>query len=470
MLTETLNYLSMTDIGELESEERERLRRVVSLSTELSDITEVEYRQVRLERVVLIGVWASGTLAGAEASMQELARLAETAGCQVVDAVIQRRDSPDAATYIGSGKVQEIRRLVSATNADTIICDGELSPAQLRRLETETKVKVVDRTWLILDIFARHAKSREGKNQVALAQMEYMLPRLRGWGEALSRQAGGRAGGASGGVGTRGPGETKLETDRRRIRQQISKLRRELKELAIVRNTQRQHRMQSGINQIALVGYTNAGKSSLLNLLTSAGVLVQDELFATLDPTVRQMHLPSGRDVTLADTVGFVRHLPHQLVEAFKSTLEEVVHADLLLHIVDSTSDRIEDHLDAVREVLMEIHAPLEREVIVFNKIDALSPDALAQLKRTYPESIMVSAKSGEGKELMLQSIDSSLPGQEFDLWALLPYGEEKLLERLRRHSNILTLRYEESGTLIHVRTDAQFAQALQSFIIKPED
>jgi GTP-binding protein HflX len=459
----------MTDIGELESEERERLRRVVSLSTELTDITEVEYRQVRLERVVLIGVWDTGTLTDAEASMAELARLAETAGCSVVDAVIQRRESPDAATYIGSGKVQEIRHLVSVTNADTIICDGELSPAQLRRLETETKVKVVDRTWLILDIFARHAKSREGKNQVSLAQMEYMLPRLRGWGEALSRQAGGRAGGASGGVGTRGPGETKLETDRRRIRQQISKLRKDLKDLAKVRQTQRQHRMQSGVSQVALVGYTNAGKSSLLNLLTGAGVLVQDELFATLDPTVRKLNLPSGREVTMADTVGFVRHLPHQLIEAFKSTLEEVTHASTLLHVVDASSDRIEDHIDAVREVLMEIKAPLEREVIVFNKIDSVSREVVTRLEQNYPDCVLVSALTGAGKEQLLEKIDSHVPGQEFEIWALLPYGEEKLLEKLRRHSNILSLRYEESGTLIHVKTDVQFAQALHSFRIEGE-
>ncbi|MGA0857600.1 MAG: GTPase HflX [Candidatus Nanopelagicales bacterium] len=459
----------MSDIGELESQERERLRRVQSLSTELQDITEVEYRQVRLERVVLIGVWASGSLSSAEASMQELARLAETAGCTVVDAVIQRRDSPDAATYIGSGKVQEIRHLVHSTDADTIICDGELSPAQLRRLETETKVKVVDRTWLILDIFARHAKSREGKNQVSLAQMEYMLPRLRGWGEALSRQAGGRAGGAGGGVGTRGPGETKLETDRRRIRQQISKLRNELKDLAKVRTTQRHHRMQTGISQVALVGYTNAGKSSLLNLITGAGVLVQDELFATLDPTVRQLHLPSGREVTMADTVGFVRHLPHQLVEAFKSTLEEVIQADVLVHVVDATSERIEDQIDAVREVLMEIRAPLDRELIVFNKADALTVDQRKRLEQNYPESVLISAKTGEGQDGLLNAIDERLPGQDFEIWALLPYGEEKLLERLRRHSNIVSIEYRDSGTLIHVKTDSQFAEVLHSYRIVKE-
>ncbi|MEY4348223.1 MAG: hypothetical protein RIS43_642, partial [Actinomycetota bacterium] len=256
------------DRGELELEERRALRRVEGLSTELTDITEVEYRQLRLERVVLVGVWTQGSLEHAERSMTELARLAETAGCTIVDALIQRRDAPDSATFIGSGKVQELRQIVVAENADTVICDGELSPSQLRKLEETIKVKVVDRTWLILDIFAQHARSKEGKAQVSLAQMEYMLPRLRGWGETLSRQAGGRAGGGSGGVGTRGPGETKLETDRRRVRDQMAKLRRELKDMARVRTTQRSARRRSGIPQVAIAGYTNAGKSSLLNRLT----------------------------------------------------------------------------------------------------------------------------------------------------------------------------------------------------------
>ena len=298
-----IDYGTDFDKGDFELEERRALRRIAGLSTELEDITEVEYRKLQLERVVLVGVWTHGTLAEAERSMTELARLAETAGCTIVEAVVQRREAPDAATFIGSGKVRELRSIVVAEGADTVICDGELSPSQLRKLEEIVKVKVVDRTWLILDIFAQHARSREGKAQVALAQMEYMLPRLRGWGEALSRQAGGRAGGGTGGVGTRGPGETKLETDRRRVRDQMAKLRRELKEMGKVRTTQRSARRRSGTPQVAIAGYTNAGKSSLLNRLTGAGVMVEDALFATLDPTVRKARTPSGRDFTLADTV-----------------------------------------------------------------------------------------------------------------------------------------------------------------------
>src|SRR5690625_4922341 len=281
-------------IGELQLEARGSLRRVVGLSTELTDVTEVEQRQLRLEQVVLVGVWTSGTAEEAETSMAELAALAETAGSHVLDALIQRRDRPDPSTYIGSGKARELADIVESTGADTVICDGELSPAQLTSLERVVDVKVIDRTVLILDIFAQHATSREGKAQVALAQMEYMLPRLRGWGESMSRQAGGRAG-AAGGVGLRGPGETKIETDRRRIRSRMAKLRREIAAMKTARRTERDRRRRSDLPSVAIVGYTNAGKSSLLNALTGAGVLVEDALFATLDPTTRRAELPDGR-------------------------------------------------------------------------------------------------------------------------------------------------------------------------------
>ena len=296
--------------------DRQALRRVAGLSTELADISEAEYRQLRLERVVLIGVWTSGSAKDAENSMTELAALAETAGSQVLEALMQRRDKPDPATFIGSGKVSELKGVVKATGADTVICDGELSPGQLRNLEDKVKVKVVDRTALILDIFAQHAKSKEGKAQVELAQMSYMLPRLRGWGDSLSRQAGG--------IGGRGPGETKIEVDRRRIRDRMAKLRREINEMKTSRDTKRQERRRHAIPSVAIAGYTNAGKSSLLNRLTNAGVLVQNALFATLDPTVRRAETADGRIYTLSDTVGFVRHLPHELIDAFRSTLEEV--------------------------------------------------------------------------------------------------------------------------------------------------
>ncbi|PRC45265.1 GTPase HflX, partial [Mycobacterium sp. ITM-2017-0098] len=322
--------------GELALEDRVALRRVAGLSTELTDVSEVEYRQLRLERVVLVGVWTDGTAADADASMAELAALAETAGSEVLEGLIQRRDKPDPSTFIGSGKAQELRELVVATGADTVICDGELSPAQLNALEKAVKVKVIDRTALILDIFAQHATSREGKAQVAYAQMEYMLPRLRGWGESMSRQGGG-AGGSGGGVGTRGPGETKIETDRRRIRERMAKLRREIRDMKQVRDTQRSRRLANDVPSVAIVGYTNAGKSSLLNALTGAGVLVENALFATLEPTTRRGELSDGREFVLTDTVGFVRHLPTQLVEAFRSTLEEVVDAELLVHVVDGS-------------------------------------------------------------------------------------------------------------------------------------
>src|SRR5215207_1820431 len=332
-------------------EDRQALRRVPRLATELVDVTEVEYRQLRLERVGLVGVCISSTATDAENSLAELGRLAETAGSHVLEAVIQRRDRPDPATYLGSGKAKELRDLVVATGADTVICDGELTPGQLRKLEEIVKVKVIDRTALILDIFAQHARSREGKAQVELAQLQYMLPRLRGWGESMSRQAGGRVAGG-GGIGTRGPGETKIETDRRRINTRIAKLRRQLAELGATRATQRQERVRHEVPSVALAGYTNAGKSSLLNQLTGAGVLVEDALFATLDPTVRRAESPDGREYTLTDTVGFVRHLPHQLVEAFRSTLEEVSDSDLVLHVVDGSDPDPEGQIAAVREVI----------------------------------------------------------------------------------------------------------------------
>ncbi|HEU4676328.1 MAG TPA: GTPase HflX, partial [Motilibacteraceae bacterium] len=272
------------DGDQLDLADRQALRRVAGLSTELTDVTEVEYRQLRLERVVLIGVWTEGTAEEAENSLAELAALAETAGSQVLEGVVQRRDRPDPATYVGSGKARELREIVVSTGADTVICDGELTPGQLIHLEDVVKVKVIDRTALILDIFAQHAKSREGKAQVALAQMQYMLPRLRGWGESMSRQAGGRVAGG-GGIGTRGPGETKIETDRRRIRNRMAKLRREIADMGTARDTKRQERRRHAVPSVAIAGYTNAGKSSLLNRLTGAGVLVENALFATLDPT-----------------------------------------------------------------------------------------------------------------------------------------------------------------------------------------
>ena len=449
--------------GELDLEDRQALRRVAGLSTELQDVTEVEYRQVRLEQVVLVGVWTEGTAWQAERSLVELARLAETAGAQVLEGLIQRRDRPDPATYIGSGKAQELRRVVVATGADTVICDGELTPGQLRHLEDVVKVKVVDRTWLILDIFAQHARSKAGRAQVSLAQMEYLLPRLRGWGESLSRQAGGRAGGATGGVGTRGPGETKIETDRRRIRDQMSVLRKQLKEMERVRRTQRSGRRRSGTPAVAIAGYTNAGKSSLLNRLTGAGVLVEDELFATLDPTVRRLELPSGRACTVADTVGFVRHLPHHLVEAFRSTLEEVTEADLVLHVVDGSDAEPEEQMSAVREVLSEIGAGNLPELIVINKCDTADPMDIARLRRQEPDAVIVSARTGEGIPELLAALDARLPHPEVDIDLVVPYDRGDLIAQAHERGEVIAEEHLADGTRLKARVSPELAARLQA-------
>ena len=439
----------------LDLDARAGLRRVAGLSTELEDVTEVEYRQLRLERVVLIGVWVNGTLEAEERSMAELALLAKTAGSQVLDALIQRRDRPDPATFIGSGKLQELRQIVVATGADTVVCNGELSPGQLRQMEEVVKVKVVDRTWLILDIFAQHARSREGKAQVALAQMQYMLPRLRGWGAALSRQ--------SGGIGTRGPGETKLETDRRRIGKSMAKLRREIADMEKSRTTQRQARRKANVPSVAITGYTNAGKSSLLNRITSAGVLVENALFATLDPTVRQARTSTGREFTLSDTVGFVRDLPHQLVEAFRSTLEEVSASDLILHVVDGSDPDPEGQIRAVREVLAEIDATHLPELIVFNKADIADPLTIDEMLRKYPDSIAVSAATGLNIDLLLQAVEAKLPWPQVDIKATIPYDRGELLAKVYREGQVLSRTDTEQGTVVVARVPQSIAAAIEA-------
>jgi GTP-binding protein HflX len=454
--------------GDYELAERAALRRVAGLSTELEDITEVEYRQLRLERVVLVGVWTEGTAADSDASLAELARLAETAGSEVLEGVVQRRDKPDPATYIGSGKVAELRDVVQATGADTVICDGELSPGQLRQLEERLKVKVIDRTALILDIFAQHARSKEGKAQVELAQLQYLMPRLRGWGETLSRQAGGRAGGGNGGVGLRGPGETKIETDRRRIRDRIAKLRRELAAIKVIRETKRSRRVANEIPSVAIAGYTNAGKSSLLNALTDAGVLVEDALFATLDPTTRRALTPEGLPYTLTDTVGFVRHLPHQLVEAFRSTLEEVGQADLLVHVVDGSDAMPESQVKAVREVLAEINeesgTPMPRELLVVNKIDAVGDLGLARLRHLFPDASFVSAHSGLGIEELKVRIAELMPRPEVVVEALVPYARGEVVARVHRDGEVLSEKHTEVGTLLSARVRPDLAGLLEEF------
>jgi GTPase len=450
--------------GELDLEARSGLRRVVGLSTELQDVTEVEYRQLRLEKVVLIGVWTDGDFDQTQRSLAELAQLAETAGSQVLDVLVQRRDRPDPATYIGSGKLQELHQIVMATGADTVICNGELSPSQLSKMEKVVKVKVIDRTWLILDIFAQHARSREGKAQVSLAQMQYMLPRLRGWGDSLSRQAGGRMGSQGGGIGTRGPGETKLETDRRRIGKSMSKLRREIKEMGVARTTQRAQRRRSNVPSVAIAGYTNAGKSSLLNRLTSAGVLVENALFATLDPTVRQAKTPGGREFTLSDTVGFVRDLPHQLVEAFRSTLEEVSASDLILHVVDGSDPDPEGQLSAVRKVLADIDAQNIPELVVINKADAADPYVINRIKLHEKNSIEISALTGEGIDELVAMIEAHLPHPQLDIKATIPYDRGDLLARAYREGNVLSRTDTEVGTVIVAKVPQPLANVLEEF------
>jgi GTPase len=454
--------------GELALDDRSALRRVAGLSTELADISEVEYRQLRLERVVLVGVWTEGSAADAEASLAELAALAETAGSQVLEGMIQRRDKPDASTYIGSGKAVELREVVLATGADTVICDGELSPAQLTALEKAVKVKVVDRTALILDIFAQHATSREGKAQVTLAQMEYMLPRLRGWGESMSRQAGGRAGGSGGGVGLRGPGETKIETDRRRIRERMSKLRHDIKAMKQVRDTQRSRRLDSDLPSIAIVGYTNAGKSSLLNALTGAGVLVQDALFATLEPTTRRGQFDDGRGFVVSDTVGFVRHLPTQLVEAFRSTLEEVVDADLLVHVVDGSDVNPLAQISAVRQVISEViadhHGDPAPELLVVNKIDAATDLGLAKLRRALPAAVFVSARTGDGVDGLRRRMAELASSTDTPIDVVIPYERGDLVSRVHTDGRVQQTEHTTDGTRIRARVPVALAASLRAF------
>jgi GTP-binding protein HflX len=450
-----------------ELEARQGLRRVAGIRTDLEDVTEVEYRQLRLERVVLMGVYSPGEQA--ETSLQELQALAETAGCEVLEGLLQRRTTPDPATYVGSGKAKELRDAVVASGADTVICDGELSPGQLRKLEEVVKVKVIDRTWLILDIFAQHATSREGKAQVELAQMTYMLPRLRGWGESLSRQGGGAGGGGSaggGGVGTRGPGETKIETDRRRIRNRKAKLAGEIKLMKTARDTKRQERARNEVPSVAIAGYTNAGKSSLLNRLTGAGVLVENALFATLDPTVRRAATPSGREFTLTDTVGFVRLLPHQLVEAFRSTLEEVAGADLILHVVDGSHADPEGQLAAVREVFADIGAQKIPEIVVVNKCDLADPVVLGRLQRREKHVVLVSALTGEGLPALLQVLENEVPRPDTLVEVLLPYAEGGLVSRIHGEGEVLSEEHTESGTRLRARVGPSLASELNEYLV----
>ena len=455
------------DGEQLDREERQALRRVGGLSTELEDVTEVEYRQLRLERVVLIGVFSQGTLQEAENSLRELAALAETAGAVVLDGLLQRRPHPDPSTYFGKGKALELRDVVAATGADTVVADTELAPSQRRALEDIVGVKVIDRTAVILDIFSQHAKSREGKAQVELAQLEYLLPRLRGWGESMSRQAGGQVGGQGAGMGSRGPGETKIELDRRRIHTRMAKLRRQIKGFAPAREAKRANRTRFEVPSVAIAGYTNAGKSSLLNRITRAGVLVENALFATLDATVRRSQTPDGRLFTLSDTVGFVRNLPHQLVEAFRSTLEEIKEADVIVHVVDAAHPDPGAQLATVRDVIGEVGARDIPEIVAFNKADLVDDDTRLVLRGLEPAGVFVSARTGEGIEELLERIAGVLPSPEVELTLLVPYDRGEVISRLHVQGRVLATDYEEDGTRVTALVHPARVPEVEEFVVR---
>jgi GTP-binding protein HflX len=414
--------------------------------------------EVGRQRALLVGlVTKSESVTDGEASLVELARLTETAGSEPVHEVLVRRDSPDAALFLGKGKAAEIASDVAAMDIDVVVFDNELSPAQQRNLNERFHVDVVDRTALILDIFAQHASSKEGMLQVELAQHRYRLPRLRGKGTQLSR--------LGGGIGTRGPGETQLETDRRRILDRVRKIEGELKDMKGSREVRSKARRRQGLPLVAIVGYTNAGKSTLFNRLTAADVLVEDQLFATLDSTIRKLELPGGMAALASDTVGFVRRLPHQLVESFRATLEEVQDADLLLHVVDAAEDDPDSQAEAVRSVLAEIGAGDIPELMVFNKTDVASPAALARLLELNAESVAVSAATGDGIDGLLEAIVVEISKGSVELELLIPYSDGDVVDRIYRLGEVIKRSDEAAGTRIVARIPASEVPRFQGFL-----
>lgn len=405
------------------------------------------------EKAVLVGVGRGME----ESDLDELAALADSAGAEPVARVLQTRQDPDPATYVGKGKLEEIHRLVHASRAEAVIFDSELSPGQLRNLEERLKVKVVDRTALILDIFALHARSREGKAQVELAQLNYLLPRLRGWGEAMSRMGGG--------IGTRrGPGETKMEIDRQHIRRRITKLKRDIKDLTRTRDVKRANRERSGIPQVAIAGYTNAGKSTLMRALTRADVVVADQLFATLDPTTRRLRLPNGRDATISDTVGFVSKLPHDLVEAFRSTLEEVTRSDLVLHVADAATPDLEAQVEAVRGVLDQIGAGSIPEVLALNKMDLLDADERERVSARFPGALAISAVTGEGLAALLEEVAVAIPRFPVTVTVLVPHDRGDLVALLHRDAEVLSEDPREDGVEVRARVGERVYAQVRRF------
>lgn len=391
-------------------------------------------------------------------SLQELERLVETAGGESVGRITQRREKPDSRTYIGKGKLEELIALQAELNASIIIFDDPLSPAQQRNLETALEVKVLDRTALILDIFAQRARSHEGQLQVELAQMRYILPRLGGKGLVMSR--------LGGGIGTRGPGETKLEVDRRRIRRKIHDIEDEIKNVCAQRAVHRSQRVQSGLPCVTIVGYTNAGKSTLLNRLTDAGVFVEDKLFATLDPTIRMLVLPSGRKLLLADTVGFIRKLPHALIAAFQATLEEVVYADVLLHLIDASAEDWQQQSDAVFEVLKELKADDKQIITVMNKIDCVSGHAKFRKLLWKSDAIGISAKEGTGIGQLLEHLEDVLSRVNQSVELLIPYDEAGLINQLHEQAIVQEKEYNPEGIKVKALLTPSLAGQLAAYIV----
>jgi GTP-binding protein HflX len=416
------------------------------LTATVTDVT------VERQRALIVALDDGKDPAGVDISLDEIERLVDTAGSETVERAVQRRPKPDPATYLGKGKADELAAVGRALDIDLVVVDGELTPVQQRNLQEVFGTDVVDRVALILDIFALHATSRAGRAQVELAMLHYRLPRLRGKGIEMSR--------LGGGIGTRGPGETRLETDRRRVLRRISQLDRELEGLEIVRATQRKARRRSEMPSVALVGYTNAGKSSLLNRLTDAGVLVEDRLFSTLDATVRRLELPTGREIVVSDTVGFVRDLPHALVDAFHSTLEETVGSDLLVHVVDTAADDPERQITAVRSTLQDLEAHEIPELMVLNKIDVASPVAVDRLLARHPGALPVAATTGTGIDLLLESLDAALSADRVDVEVLIPFDRGDLVDLIHRVGDVLSEEHEPGGTRVKARVPRKHAGA----------
>lgn len=468
----------MSDLSSLRAQEVEALRREVEEGR--LELRRAERRRLLAERIgddapregvaifrkvdqaILVALHEPGeTSAMVDASLDELELLLDTAGGETVGRVIQRRDTPDVATFIGRGKVAQLRDLVKAEGADAVVFDQDLSPAQQRNLEERLGVKVLDRTIVILDIFAQHASSQEGAAQVELAQLQYLLPRLRGWGDALSRQAGG--------IGTRGPGESQLEVDRRKLNRRITKLKRDLKDAERIRRVKSKQRRENRIPSVALVGYTNAGKSTLMNALTGADVLVADQLFATLDTTARQLHLPDGRTPILTDTVGFVRKLPTPLVEAFKSTLEDTITGDLLLHVVDASHPEAQAHMIAVDEVLEEIGADQQPRILVLNKADLADPADIEQLRneavKRGQQARIVSAVTRQGLDDLITIIANNLPPYRRVIRALIPYTHGQLVALAHKDGEVLERDDREDGTWIIANVPQQVGHQLRPYL-----